>query len=782
MNIQSELGGFVIKEDSAVLTSGKSVYFYRISPPNLSIMQQSEKDIVIKRFQNLLDGLDHKCRFSIFATDKFENLNENRSYFENMQCANELEFMRSQLLQLIDNASLKGASVHRAYYFTLCTDSESMAADFEIQLNVNGFVFHKAQRCEIANLLRNYFLHEYVDFDVPSFDNAISEIYSERYDKESLGEYIGNALTKRLTPRRIAFQSSNITQSDFFRRIILIKNFPGRIAAKCMLSQLFKVKGTSISMQLWQMSEGDLNLMVDKQLRNRKTSIFDSKETRSLKASEDYKTITAFYQNLSTNSERMYYVNIFIELSAASLSKLKELQARVVSLLGRHGITTEQLNFEQKEGFFAVNPLHSKTLFSQSANNMPSGTLAWLYPFDYSSHNDSHGIPLGNTIDGGDMFIDFLKRDEFITNGHFIITGETGYGKSHLLKKIISMLYFCNVGVFCLSPNNEYSHMFKTLGGTVIDCAQGKVKINPFDIRKLVDSEDEASDLESFRQDAAYWQHLSWLKDFFSVLFPKITREEIDSLGFYAKRAYAVCGINESSDISRLTTKDFPTFSNLYSEIEKSYESAENCLVPMDVRKSLLLLLDDVANGSLSCLFNGKTNIDNADFIVFELQSLLAGSKDRSQAMVFNIMTWIWNRITAREKFYLFAIDELYMLVNKHNPIIVRYCNEFIKQFRKFKGLMGMATQQVNDVLDAQIVHETSSLFNAPAHKFLLNPGQLDIHEMIKILQLTSGENECMKNLRRGECLYKRSNETSYHVRIDKLPYESELFGKGGDG
>lgn len=780
MNIQNEFA-FSVEEDRVILKSNKSVYFYRITPPNLSIMQSDEKNTVIARFQSLLNSVDRRCRFSIFALDKFENLNENRRYIENMQCNVKAEFMREQLLELIDSASLKGKSVHRAFYFIICADTLDEAVDFETQLNVNGFVVHRANRREIANLLRNYYLHEYVDFDTDAFDESIGLTYS-KYAGREMREYIGKALTKRLTPRRITFQSTQIQQSDFYRRVILVKSFPFKIAVKCMLSRLFKIKGTSVSMQLWQMPQYELDKMVRRQLQSKTSYMLDNDQARAIKAGEEMNTIAAFYQSLAADSDRMYYVNIFIEMTAHDMTELRELQADVLSELMLCGITAEQLSFEQKEGFFAMNPLHTKTYFSESANNLPSSAISWLYPFTYSSHNDSHGIPLGNTIDGGDMFIDFLKRDEFITNGHFIITGETGYGKSHLLKKIISMLYFCNVGVFCLSPNNEYSHMFKTLGGTVIDCAQGKVKINPFDIRKLVDSEDEASDLESFRQDAAYWQHLSWLKDFYSILFPKITREEIDSLGFYAKRAYAVCGINESSDISRLTAKDFPTFSNLYSEIEKSYESAENCLVPMEVRKSLLLLLDDVANGSLSYLFNGHTNIENADFIVFELQSLLAGSKDRSQAMIFNIMSWIWNRITAREKFYLFAIDELYMLVNKHNPIIVRYCNEFIKQFRKFKGLMGMATQQVNDVLDTQIVHETSSLFNAPAHKFLLNPGQLDIHEMIKILQLTSGENECMKNLRRGECLYKRSNETSYHVRIDKLPYESELFGKGGDG
>ena len=781
MNIENEIGSYIIHDGYAELKSGKSVYFYRITPPNLSIMQSEEREIVCKRFQNLLNGIDHRCRLSIFAADKFEDLNENRRYFESVNCSSELEFMRSQLLDLIDNASLKGASVHRAFYFIICVDSADEAVDFETQLKVNSFIAYKSNRREIANLLRNYYLHEYVDFDTDAFDKAIGSTYS-KYDKCELDKYIGIALTKRLTPRRITFQCAQIQQSDFYRRVIMVKNMPYIIAEKCMLAKLFKIKGTSISMQLWQMSESDTDNMVDKQLNNKTSNIFSKKHSKAIKSEKDYNIITSFYEDLKSNTDCMYHVNIFIELVSENLQSLKELQAKVISELSRYGITAEQLTYEQKEGFFAVNPLHTKNYFSKSANNMPSSTLSWLYPFDYSSYNDVHGIPLGNTIDGGDMFIDFKKRDEFITNGHFIITGETGYGKSHLMKKIISMLHFCNVGVFCLSPNNEYSQMFGILGGTVIDCAQGKVKINPFDIRKLSDSEDESSDVEAFRHSAQYWQHLSWLKDFYSILFPKITREELDSLVFYTKRAYAKCSITESTDISKLEADDYPIFSDLYAAIKKSYEDNENCLVPIEVRKSLLLLCDDVANGSLSYIFNGHTNIQNADFIVFELQSLLAGSKDRSQAMIFNIMSWIWNRITAREKFYLFAIDELYMLVNKHNPVIVRYCNEFIKQFRKFKGLMGMATQQVNDVLDSEIIHDTASLFNAPAHKFLLNPGQLDIHEMIRILQLTLGERECMKNLRRGECLYKRANESAYHVKIDKLSYEGELFGKGGDG
>lgn len=60
----------------------------------------------------------------------------------------------------------------------------------------------------------------------------------------------------------------------------------------------------------------------------------------------------------------------------------------------------------------------------------------------------------------------------------------------------------------------------------------------------------------------------------------------------------------------------------------------------------------------MSILFNGHTNIKNANMINFSVAALLEGSKDRTQAVLFNITTWIWTQVTKRERSIAFNIDE----------------------------------------------------------------------------------------------------------------------------
>lgn len=184
-------------------------------------------------------------------------------------------------------------------------------------------------------------------------------------------------------------------------------------------------------------------------------------------------------------------------------------------------------------------------------------------------------------------------------------------------------------------------------------------------------------------------------------------------------------------------------------------------------------------DGSLGFLFNGVTNVKNLDMIDYDLSDLLQGSKERTEAALFNIMTYVWNRITRREGRVLFSVDELYLLVNRNNLTVANYMKEFIKQARKYDAIIGTATQNLGDFLDPLIEHISSPLFNNPIYKFIFYPSDLDLGKVKTLLRLKDGEVSCIKTPNRGRCLFKAGGE-NYYIQVDKLPYEEELFGKAG--
>ena len=594
-------------------------------------------------------------------------------------------------------------------------------------------------------------------------------------------------LAKRLSPQRMQFGIRNIEQNNFFRRVLMIKNFPSSLAAKCLFSTLAQMKDTSFSMHLAPMGAGQGKKLIDNQLNNITAKGHRHNATEQIEASVEKQAVVSFYTELKQKNQKIYYVNIFIEVYGRSVRELTENIDRVTSELSGYGVTVEHLSYEQREGFLSVYPL-GEDRFRISANNMPTKTLASLYPFSFSSKNDPQGMLLGKTADGGNMFVDFWIRNRLFTNGNFTIIGESGQGKSYTMKKILSQQIARGTSCFELDPDGEYNDLFRNLGGTIINLAGGRTMINPFEIRAFstgdednVENPDEKSEVEAFNVRAAFYQHLSWFRDFLKVLIPAAGDKELAAAMILIKDMYIKHGINERTDLSELKADAYPTFSTFYEYLSDVYrdDSGRYPMISRDMLQSLLLLFRDPYDGSLGFLFNGHSNVVNYDLINYDLSDLLQGAKERTEAVLFNVMTYTWNRITQKLKPTMFGVDELYMLVNRNNFTTANYLKEFIKRARKYEALIGTATQNLGDFLDPMIEHISSPLFNNPSYKFIFYPSDLDLKRVKDLLRLTDGEINCIRTPGKGHCLLKAGGE-KYSVQIGTLPFESRLFGSAG--
>lgn len=63
----------------------------------------------------------------------------------------------------------------------------------------------------------------------------------------------------------------------------------------------------------------------------------------------------------------------------------------------------------------------------------PANSTANLYPFSYSGKTDPNGVYLGIDVSGTNIIVSFDRRARDKTNGHILILGNSGEGKSHLL-------------------------------------------------------------------------------------------------------------------------------------------------------------------------------------------------------------------------------------------------------------------------------------------------------------------------------------------------------------
>ena len=100
---------------------------------------------------------------------------------------------------------------------------------------------------------------------------------------------------------------------------------------------------------------------------------------------------------------------------------------------------------------------------------LPASSVANLYPFNYSGKTDANGFYIGRDKFGNNVLADFNKRADDKTNANILILGNSGQGKSYLLKLILTNLRESGMNVCALDFEMEYEDLTNNLGGCLID-------------------------------------------------------------------------------------------------------------------------------------------------------------------------------------------------------------------------------------------------------------------------------------------------------------------------
>jgi type IV secretory pathway VirB4 component len=85
---------------------------------------------------------------------------------------------------------------------------------------------------------------------------------------------------------------------------------------------------------------------------------------------------------------------------------------------------------------------------------LPASSVANLYPFAYSGKTDPCGFYLGRDKFGSNIIADFDRRDADKTNANILILGNSGQGKSYLMKLILTCVLESGKSVLCLDPEH----------------------------------------------------------------------------------------------------------------------------------------------------------------------------------------------------------------------------------------------------------------------------------------------------------------------------------------
>ena len=287
-----------------------------------------------------------------------------------------------------------------------------------------------------------------------------------------------------------------------------------------------------------------------------KSSGNDVNET--IEAQGNLQDVVTLMANLRKNKEPLLHCSVFIELKAKNKQKLKELQTDIAMELTRSKIEVDRLTLRQKEGFLSVNPIGCNQFGSLYERVLPASSVANLFPFNFSGKTDPNGLYIGRDKYGTNILVDFDRRTEDKTTSNILILGNSGQGKSYLLKLILTNIRESGKKILCLDPEAEYEDLTNALGGCYIDFMSGKYKINPLEPKDWGNANEEIDSKapEPFKRVTRLSQHIAFLKDFFRT-YKDFTDAQLDTIEIRLMKLYARFGITDTTDYS---TKKLRTF------------------------------------------------------------------------------------------------------------------------------------------------------------------------------------------------------------------------------
>lgn len=620
----------------------------------------------------------------------------------------------------------------------------------------------------------------------------------------------------RILPGNLKFYSDHYVCGDSYRCVWAVREYPPSTEEQAILSQL--ADRSHITLRIYNRlvdSAEQRKIIQNATRRNRLRSGGDDMQ-ETVDAENNLKDVVQLLADLRKNREPLLHTAVFLELKAQELDPLRELQTEVMMELTRCKINVDKLTLRQLDGFLSVTPFGNNRFGSLYERVLPASSVANLYPFNYSGKTDPHGFYLGRDKFGTNILTDFDRRSEDKTNANILILGNSGQGKSYLLKGLLSNLRESGKFLMVLDPEAEYQELCENLGGCYLDYLSGKYVINPLQPlawNEETENEDDERTPEQrdaapmsrfpisetgtptpapenaivksiasvpgpFRNASMLSRHISYLKDFFRS-YKDFSTPQLDTIELMLQKLYRRFDMDDYTDFSQVAADKFPTMSDFYDLLEEEfdlYDPKRKNLFTEETIQDVCLGLHSMCKGAESKYFNGHTNIRDDKFLVFGVKGIMELNRNLRDALLFSILSYMTNALLGAGN-YVGALDELYLFLT--NLTAIEYIRNLMKRDRKKESLLVLASQNIEDFLQPGVKELTKPLFSIPVHQFLFNPGQLEPKSFCDTLQLEDAEFQLIRYPERGTCLYRCGNER-YLLQVHFPQFKEAMFGKAG--
>ena len=560
-----------------------------------------------------------------------------------------------------------------------------------------------------------------------------------------------------ISPSSIEIQSDHFRLGTKYGRTIYVYGYP-RTLSTGWLSPLINIDEVlDISIYIYPVDttvvmknlrkkvtqlEADISLNAEKgRIRNPETdaAIQDAEELRD---------------QLQLGYEKFFRFGLYVTLWADSLDELNYVQHKIETMFGQLMIFSKVATSQQEQGMNTTMPMATDQL--QIRRNMNTSAISTSFPFTSADLTQERGILYGVNMHNQGLVI----FDRFtLENANLVVFAKSGAGKSFAVKLEAIRSMMMGTEIVIIDPENEYQKLSDAVGGSYVRLSlNSDVRINPFDLPKVIDSEDASDALRA---------NLVTLHGLFRLMLggtqigpngqpiSSLSANEEADLDQALIDTYARAGIT-SDPLTHQSTP--PTIINLYDTLAHMGGSGPQ----------LAQRLRKYATGTFAGIFSQQSNIDiNNQMVVFNIRDL---EDELRPVAMYIVLNHIWNIVRAKQKRRILIVDEAWQLMKYDDS--ANFLFSLAKRARKYYLGLTTITQDVEDFMSSKMGR---AIVMNSSMQLLLKQSAAAVDVLSDVFKLTEEERKRLSSFPIGHGLF-FAGQNHVHIQIVASDTETSLI------
>lgn len=457
---------------------------------------------------------------------------------------------------------------------------------------------------------------------------------------------------------------------------------------------------------------------------------------------------------IQVGSERFFRYGLYITMYADSLDELNFIQHKIETIFGQQLVFSKVASSQQEQGLNSTVPQMTDQL--QIRRNMNTGAISTSFPFTSADLSQEKGILYGINMHNNGLII----FDRFtLENANMVVFAKSGSGKSFTVKLEAIRSMMMGTDILIIDPENEYQKLSDAVGGSYIRLSlNSDVRINPFDLPHVVDSE-EADD--------ALRANLVTLHGLLRLMLGGATVQASGQTNVTAMTpaeeadldqalidTYARAGI--TSDPLTHTSPP-PTMVDLY-----------DTLVHMEGNgPALAQRLRKYTTGTFAGIFSQQSNIDiNNQMVVFNIRDL---EDELRPVAMYIVLSHVWNVVRSHLKKRMLIVDEAWQLMKYEDS--ANFLFSLAKRARKYYLGVTTISQDVEDFMASKMGR---AIVANSSMQLLLKQSPSAVDVLADVFKLTDEERKRLSNFPVGQGLF-FAGANHVHIQVVASRTEHQL-------